>query len=47
MVEEKYGDDMAVQPNLRAMGLSMLDPDEGDKNDRMGFIRKVYGILAV
>ena len=25
----------------------MLSPDEGEKSDRMGFIRKVYGILAL
>ena len=24
----------------------MDDPEDGEKNDRMGFIRKVYGILA-
>ncbi len=25
----------------------MLDADEGDKDDRMGFIKKVYAILSV
>ena len=31
-----------VMPNP----LSMLSPDDGEKTDRMGFIRKVFGILA-
>ena len=25
----------------------ILDPEDGEKGDRMGFIRKVYGILSV
>ena len=33
--------------NLTKMASQMLDPDQGDKSDRMGFIRKVYGILSV
>ena len=27
--------------------VNMLDADEGDKEDRMGFIKKVYAILSV
>ena len=44
MVEDKYDDNEPVLPNLVSMGL--MDADEGDKNDRQGFIRKVYGILS-
>ena len=43
--EPKYDDNEPINPTRMAM--SMLDPEEGEKNDRIGFIRKVYGILSV
>lgn len=27
--------------------IGIFEPEEGEKSDRMGFIRKVYGILSV
>ena len=44
MVDPKDADNSPVLPNLGA--LNLMDPEEGEKNDRMGFIRKVYGILS-
>ena len=38
---EKYDDNEPVQPNL-----NVLSPEDGEKSDRQGFIRKVYAILS-
>ena len=44
MVEKRDGDDN--DENRAVTRSNMLSPEEGEKSDRMGFIRKVYGILA-
>ena len=45
---EKQGENLSDDERNPIMGgaSSMLSPSEGEKSDRMGFIRKVYGILG-
>ena len=46
MVEPK-GEEKKVTYLSLPIERGILNPEDGEKSDRMGFIRKVYGILSV